>query len=87
MLDNQFCSDSLLLDFCYHHVKFCSKFHNMKKGHKHSEAAPICDKVVFSKVRTYLSPPVYIYAHPLPVLYSKDASVLLYPVNLPHFLR
>ncbi|KAM7525868.1 hypothetical protein LguiA_015770 [Lonicera macranthoides] len=27
------------------------KFHNMKKGHKHSEAAPICDKVVFSKVK------------------------------------
>ncbi|CAK9163063.1 unnamed protein product [Ilex paraguariensis] len=27
------------------------KFHYMRKGHKHDEASPICDKVVFSKVK------------------------------------
>ena len=29
-----------------------SKHHNMQKGHKHVEAAPICDKIVFNKVVT-----------------------------------
>ncbi|KAK3016062.1 hypothetical protein RJ639_007549 [Escallonia herrerae] len=32
-------------------VAYWHKFRNMKKGHKHTEAAPICDKVVFSKVK------------------------------------
>ncbi|KAK2966514.1 hypothetical protein RJ640_019043 [Escallonia rubra] len=32
-------------------VAYWHKFRNMKMGHKHTEAAPICDKVVFSKVK------------------------------------
>ncbi|XWS38236.1 hypothetical protein CRYUN_Cryun19dG0113600 [Craigia yunnanensis] len=32
-------------------VAYSYKFHNMKKGRKHGEASPICDKVVFSKVK------------------------------------
>ncbi|PON45222.1 2,3-dihydroxybenzoate-AMP ligase [Parasponia andersonii] len=32
-------------------VAYSFKYHNMRKGHKHVEAAPICDKVVFSKVK------------------------------------
>ncbi|KAK9145435.1 hypothetical protein Sjap_005338 [Stephania japonica] len=32
-------------------VAYSYKQYNMKKGHKHWEAAPICDKIVFSKVK------------------------------------
>lgn len=43
----------------------CSKFYNMKKGSKHDEASPLCDKIVFSKVGTefleLLSSPSYSF--------------------------
>ncbi|GAV65774.1 AMP-binding domain-containing protein [Cephalotus follicularis] len=32
-------------------VAYAFKLRNMKKGHKHAEASPICDKIVFSKVK------------------------------------
>ncbi|XP_047969300.1 long chain acyl-CoA synthetase 4-like [Salvia hispanica] len=32
-------------------LAYSLKLRHMKKGHKHSEAAPLCDKVVFSKVK------------------------------------
>ncbi|RAL53447.1 unnamed protein product [Cuscuta campestris] len=32
-------------------LAYAYKFYNMKKGRKHDEASPICDKVVFSKVK------------------------------------
>ncbi|XVE64694.1 hypothetical protein DITRI_Ditri07aG0121700 [Diplodiscus trichospermus] len=32
-------------------VAYAYKFRNMKKGRKHGEAAPLCDKVIFSKVK------------------------------------
>ncbi|XWS50081.1 hypothetical protein CRYUN_Cryun12cG0057700 [Craigia yunnanensis] len=32
-------------------VAYSYKFRNMRKGRKHGEASPICDKVVFSKVK------------------------------------
>ncbi|XP_039059457.1 long chain acyl-CoA synthetase 4-like [Hibiscus syriacus] len=32
-------------------LAFAYKYYNMKKGHKHGEASPICDKIVFSKVK------------------------------------
>lgn len=35
-----------LFNFAYSY-----KLHNMKKGHKHAEASPICDRIVFSKVK------------------------------------
>ncbi|CAH9077328.1 unnamed protein product [Cuscuta epithymum] len=37
---------SKLFNFAYAY-----KFYNMKKGCKHDEASPVCDKVVFSKVK------------------------------------
>ncbi|XVF53064.1 hypothetical protein PTKIN_Ptkin05aG0069500 [Pterospermum kingtungense] len=33
------------------HAAYSYKFRNMRKGRKHGEASPICDKVVFSKVK------------------------------------
>ncbi|KAI8546209.1 hypothetical protein RHMOL_Rhmol07G0099400 [Rhododendron molle] len=35
-----------LFDFAYKY-----KLHNMKKGNKHEDASPLCDKIVFSKVK------------------------------------
>ncbi|XP_042039163.1 long chain acyl-CoA synthetase 4-like isoform X2 [Salvia splendens] len=32
-------------------LAYSLKLRHMKKGHKHAEAAPLCDKVVFSKVK------------------------------------
>ncbi|XP_022738098.1 long chain acyl-CoA synthetase 4-like isoform X1 [Durio zibethinus] len=32
-------------------VAYSYKFYNMRKGRKHGDASPICDKVVFSKVK------------------------------------
>ncbi|XP_059662215.1 long chain acyl-CoA synthetase 4-like [Cornus florida] len=32
-------------------VAYSYKLRNMRKGHKHVEAAPLCDKIVFSKVK------------------------------------
>ncbi|KAF8413319.1 hypothetical protein HHK36_001297 [Tetracentron sinense] len=32
-------------------IAYSYKLYNMRKGHKHVEAAPICDKIVFSKVK------------------------------------
>ncbi|XP_031131427.1 long chain acyl-CoA synthetase 4-like [Ipomoea triloba] len=33
---------------------YAFKFHNMKKGRRHYEASPLCDKMVFSKVKAGL---------------------------------
>ncbi|KAA8520946.1 hypothetical protein F0562_011619 [Nyssa sinensis] len=35
-------------------VAYSYKLHNMRKGHKHAEAAPLFDKIVFSKVKQAL---------------------------------
>ncbi|KAE9459600.1 hypothetical protein C3L33_08484, partial [Rhododendron williamsianum] len=35
-----------MFGFAYHY-----KLHNMKKGNKHEDASPLCDKIVFSKVK------------------------------------
>ncbi|KAF8379689.1 hypothetical protein HHK36_029133 [Tetracentron sinense] len=32
-------------------LAYSYKLHNMRKGHKHVEAAPICDKIAFNKVK------------------------------------
>ncbi|GLT78103.1 hypothetical protein SLA2020_496490 [Shorea laevis] len=32
-------------------IAYSYKFYNMRKGRKHEEASPICDKIVFSKVK------------------------------------
>ncbi|XAR70180.1 Long-chain-fatty-acid--CoA ligase [Bertholletia excelsa] len=32
-------------------LAYSYKFHNMKKGSNHADAAPLCDKIVFSKVK------------------------------------
>jgi len=41
---------NLLCDKKICNSQCCSKFSSMKKGAKHSEAAPMFDKIVFSKV-------------------------------------
>lgn len=40
---------------------YCSKYGNMQKGHKHSEASPICDRFVFNKVKNIFfdTPPIF----------------------------
>jgi len=38
------CSDNINYELC------CSKLHSMNRGQKHESAAPLMDKLVFSKV-------------------------------------
>ncbi|KAF5938547.1 hypothetical protein HYC85_022806 [Camellia sinensis] len=45
------CCYFVLSHFYLHLNKCCGKLHNMKKGSKHVDAAPLCDKIVFNKVK------------------------------------
>ncbi|KAH9719176.1 Long chain acyl-CoA synthetase 4 [Citrus sinensis] len=48
---NQKISSGGLLKKTLFNIAYSYKFHNLKKGHKHVEASPIADKIVFDKVK------------------------------------
>ncbi|KAG6781172.1 hypothetical protein POTOM_014061 [Populus tomentosa] len=64
----------------------CCKFSSMKKGHAHHQASPICDKIVFNKVRQGLGGKVRLIlsgAAPL----SNHVEAFLRVVSCAHVLQ
>ncbi|KAJ6705430.1 LONG CHAIN ACYL-COA SYNTHETASE 4-LIKE [Salix purpurea] len=67
-------------------VAYSHKFSSMKKGHAHHEASPICDKIVFKKVRQGLGGKVRLIlsgAAPL----SNHVETFLRVVSCAHVLQ
>ncbi|KAJ6703457.1 LONG-CHAIN-FATTY-ACID--COA LIGASE [Salix viminalis] len=67
-------------------VAYSHKFSSMKKGHAHHEASPICDKIVFKKVRQGLGGKVRLIlsgAAPL----SNHVEAFLRVVSCAHVLQ